>query len=146
MSCPLPLLSSPRCIHGLRHAWILHELFLVLSSCHNTSNGQDINVGFYVRIFSLSHRCGSKWSSNSSRVREQYHTTCEKCGWRRKGDWLGWNNWYVWHRNLEKGMATHSRILAWRIPWTEEPGRLQFMGSQEWGHDRAIYTHTGMAS
>ena len=31
---------------------------------------------------------------------------------------------------LEKGMATHSSILAWRIPWTEEPGRLQFMGLQ----------------
>ena len=33
---------------------------------------------------------------------------------------------------LEKEMATHSSILAWRIPWTEEPGRLQSMGSQEW--------------
>ena len=32
---------------------------------------------------------------------------------------------------LEKGMATHSSILAWRIPWTEEPGGLQFMGSKE---------------
>ena len=32
---------------------------------------------------------------------------------------------------LEKKMATHSSILAWRIPWTEEPGRLQTMGSQE---------------
>ena len=32
---------------------------------------------------------------------------------------------------LEKGMATHSSILAWRIPWTEEPSRLQSMGSQE---------------
>ena len=31
---------------------------------------------------------------------------------------------------LEKGMATHSSILAWRIPWTEEPSELQFMGSQ----------------
>ena len=31
---------------------------------------------------------------------------------------------------LEKGIATHSSILAWRIPWTEEPGRLQSMGSQ----------------
>ena len=31
---------------------------------------------------------------------------------------------------LEKGMAMHSRILAWRIPWTEEPGRLWSMGSQ----------------
>ena len=36
---------------------------------------------------------------------------------------------------LEKGMATHSSILAWRIPWTEEPGRLQSMGSQRVRHD-----------
>ena len=35
----------------------------------------------------------------------------------------------------EKGMATHSSILAWRIPWTEEPGSLQPMGSQRVGHD-----------
>ena len=33
---------------------------------------------------------------------------------------------------LEKGMATYSSILAWRIPWTEEPGGLQSMGSQSW--------------
>ena len=36
---------------------------------------------------------------------------------------------------LEKEMVTHSRILAWRIPWTEEPGRLQSTGSQRVGHD-----------
>ena len=36
---------------------------------------------------------------------------------------------------LEKGMATHSSILAWRIQWTEEPGRLQSMGSLRVGHD-----------
>ena len=36
---------------------------------------------------------------------------------------------------LEKGMATHSSILAWRILWTEEPGGLQSMGSQRVGHD-----------
>ena len=35
----------------------------------------------------------------------------------------------------EKGMATHSSILAWRIPWTEEPGELQSMGSQRVGRD-----------
>ena len=35
---------------------------------------------------------------------------------------------------LEKGMATHSSILAWSIPWTEEPGGLQSMGSQRAGH------------
>ena len=36
---------------------------------------------------------------------------------------------------LEKGMATHSSVLAWRIPWTEEPGRLQSVESQRPGHD-----------
>ena len=35
-----------------------------------------------------------------------------------------------WEEPLEKGMATHSSILAWEIPWTEEPGGLQSMGSQ----------------
>ena len=36
---------------------------------------------------------------------------------------------------LEKEMATHSSTLAWKIPWTEEPGRLQSMGSQRVGHN-----------
>ena len=36
---------------------------------------------------------------------------------------------------LEKEVATHSSILAWRIPWSEEPGRLQSMGLQRVGHD-----------
>ena len=41
---------------------------------------------------------------------------------------------------LEKEMATHSSILAWRIPWTEEPGRLQPMGSQRVGNDWVTFT------
>ena len=40
---------------------------------------------------------------------------------------------YPWKNPLEKGTATHSRILAWRIPWTEEPDRLQSMSSQRVG-------------
>ena len=40
-----------------------------------------------------------------------------------------------WGDPLEEDMATHSSILAWRIPWTEEPGRLQSMGSQRVRHD-----------
>ena len=40
-----------------------------------------------------------------------------------------------WEDPLEKDMATHSSILAWRIPWTEEPGRLQSLGSHRVGHD-----------
>ena len=41
---------------------------------------------------------------------------------------------------LEKEMATHSSILAWEIPWTEEPGRLQSMGSQRVRHDSTTKT------
>ena len=41
---------------------------------------------------------------------------------------------------LEKEMAIHSSILAWKIPWTEEPGRLQSMGSQRVKHDRATHS------
>ena len=40
-----------------------------------------------------------------------------------------------WEDPLEKEMAIHSNILAWRIPWTEEPGRVQSMGLQGAGHD-----------
>ena len=43
---------------------------------------------------------------------------------------------------LEKGMATHSSILAWRIPWTEEPGGLQSMGLQIAGYDLVTNTFT----
>ena len=44
---------------------------------------------------------------------------------------------------LEKGTATHSSILAWRISWTEEPGGLQSTGSERVGHNRAIFTFQG---
>ena len=40
-----------------------------------------------------------------------------------------------WEDSLEEGMAPHSSILAWRIPWSEGPGGLQSMGSQGVGHD-----------
>ena len=49
--------------------------------------------------------------------------------------------WETWVRSvgqedpLEKGLATHSRILAWRILWREESGRLESLGSQRVGHD-----------
>ena len=56
--------------------------------------------------------------------------------------------WETWVQSLgledplAKGMATHSSILAWRIPWTEEPGGLQSMGSQKIEHDLATNTRT----
>ena len=53
---------------------------------------------------------------------------CRKCrrSWVRA---LGWED------SLEEEMAPHTRILAWKIPWIEEPGRLQFTGSQRVRHD-----------
>ena len=46
-----------------------------------------------------------------------------------------WLRSLVWEDPLEKGMASHSSILAWRIPWTEEPGGLQSMGSPRIRYD-----------
>ena len=54
--------------------------------------------------------------------------------------WETWVQSLGWEDSLEKGMATHSSILAGRIPWTEEPGRLQSTGSQRVGHDWATFT------
>ena len=61
---------------------------------------------------------------------------------------MGLPCWLSWFKNLpqckrlgfdpqiwKKGKATHSSVFAWRIPWTEEPGRLQSMGSQKVRHD-----------
>ena len=48
----------------------------------------------------------------------------------------------VWEDPLEREMATHSRILTWRISWTEEPGGLQFVGSQRVRHNWMTNTHT----
>ena len=46
-----------------------------------------------------------------------------------------WVQFLGWEDPQEKEMATHSSTLAWKIPWTEEPGRLQSMGSQRVRHD-----------
>ena len=46
-----------------------------------------------------------------------------------------WVRFLGWEDPLEKGIETHSSILAWRIPWMEEPGGLQSMGLQRVGHD-----------
>ena len=46
-----------------------------------------------------------------------------------------WVQFLGWEDPLEKEMATHSSTLAWKIPWTKKPGRLQSMGLQRVGHD-----------
>ena len=54
-----------------------------------------------------------------------------------------WVQYLGWENPLEKEVATHSSILAWRTPWTEELGRLQSMGSQRVGHDSMITSSSG---
>ena len=61
---------------------------------------------------------------------QRIHPKCKSCntGGTMQETWV-WSP--GWEDPLEKGMATHSNSLAWRIPWTEEPGGLQSMGSQK---------------
>ena len=54
--------------------------------------------------------------------------------------WETWVQSLGWEYPIEEGMATHSSILTWRIPWTEEPGEIQSMGLQRVGHDWATNT------
>ena len=76
----------------------------------------------------------------------------EMCCQKRSVQRYGWSKKKLRRKNLSLqwgpqrptfGMATHSSILAWRIPWSEEPGGLQFMEAQRVGHDRSdlAYTH-----
>ena len=60
--------------------------------------------------------------------------------WETRVQSLGWEDL------LEKEMATHSSILAWKIPWTEEPGRPQSMGSQRVGHDGVTNTSASLVA
>ena len=102
---------------------------------------------------------GSLWKSTKFKVYETLEDwkKMEKTQINQYQEWDRWNDYslymvaqtvknppimqktLVWslgqEDSLEKGMVMHSSILAWRIPWTEEPGGLQFMGSQRVGHD-----------
>ena len=60
--------------------------------------------------------------------------------------WETWVPSLSWEDPREKEAATHSRILAWRIPWTEEHGRLQSMVPQRVGHDWVTWTFTSECS
>jgi len=72
----------------------------------------------------LENHCSTLWASLVAQMVKNLPTTQET-----------WVQLLGWEDSLEKRMAIHSRILAWKIPWTEEPGRLQSMGSQRAGHD-----------
>ena len=82
------------------------------------------------RVFSIAH-LGRNWASLVAQMVKNQPLVQET------------QVWSLGHEDpLEKGMATHSGILAWRIPWTEGPGRLQSMGSQRTRHNWATNTFT----
>ena len=87
-----------------------------------------------------SQRVGHDWATS-------LHSLSERCfpgGLVVKSPFVKQETW-VWflgqENPLEKEMATHFNILAWEIPWMEEPGRLQSMGSQRIGHDWSDLSH-----
>ena len=84
------------------------------------------------------HRTNQKKDSNGKKRECKLGGSDSKASAYNVGDLvrsLGWEN------PLDKKMATHSSSLAWKIPWTEEPGRLQSMVSQRVGHDWATSLH-----
>ena len=99
------------CIHSTAdgHLDCFHVLDIVNSAAVNIR----VHVSVGIMAFSLG---GSEFKTSA-------------CNAGDLGSILGWED------PLEKEMATHSSILAWRIPWTEEPGGLQSTGSQRVGHD-----------
>ena len=112
----------------------------------HSSGCNKVNLGFAVFVSCL--RGGIKDDLPLRHDSLQENTLCNKCEWASQvavvvkillanaGDIrdtrvqsLGWKD------PLEEGMATHCSVSAWRIPWTEEPSRLQYIGSQRVGHN-----------
>ena len=109
MDCSLPGSS----VHGILQARILE--WIAISFSRGFSQPRDQTQVSYIsrQVLSLVAQTVKRLSTmQETRVRS-----------------LGWED------PLEKEMAIHSSILAWKIPWTEEPGRLQSMGSQRVEHD-----------
>ena len=95
--------------------------------------GRGVNLHVFIQSwwswpYCVFHSPGHHWASLVAQMVKNLTAMQESWVWS-----LGWEN------PLEEGMATHSSILAWRIPWTEDPGRLQSMGSRRVRHN---WTHT----
>ena len=92
------------------------------------------------RILEILPQTGIRISEKGIRINISQCLLCQVCA--LVAQWVKhlppmretWVRSLGWEDPLEKEMATHSSILAWRIPWTEEPGRLQSMGSQRVRH------------
>ena len=105
-------------------------------STENVQGEQRLKIEFRKtrkEIEQISHMCMKEWDPEH-RKSHHFHWDIrgreeDGHGGREIGKW-GWIR-----ESLEKAMAPHSSTLAWKIPWTEEPGRLQSMGLQRVGHD-----------
>ena len=75
------------------------------------------------------------YGKNFNQLRERGTSLVAQTVKRLPTMWETWVRSPGWEDPLENEMATHSSTLAWKIPWTEEPDKLQSMGSQRVGHD-----------
>ena len=91
-----------------------------------TCQGQYLNLAVFFLVY---------WASLVAQLVKNLPAMLETWVWS-----LGWEG------AMEKGTATHSSIMAWRIPWTEEPGELQSMGSQRVRHDWVTFTFQAIST
>ena len=112
----------------------LKFLFVIFLTCFET-----ISLVSYNCIFLVSNLSVSIWWSFSSFVIFLRVALVAQTVKRLPAMWETQVQSLAWEDPLEKEMATHSSNLAWKIPWTEEPDRLQSMESQRVGHDWAIF-------
>ena len=104
--------------------WNCKELYLVVNGCSLCMYVCDLSLSIYI-ISVYPYLWVSLVAQMVKNLPEMQET------------WVWSLNW---EDSLEKGMATHSSILAWRIPWTKKPGRLQSMWLQRVGHDWVTHT------
>ena len=117
---------------------VIHIVILVAKSCPTLWNPMDCSLPSS-SVHGISHSGILKWvaisfSRGFSLLKDQTGNSCI-------GRWIlyHWDTreyMYI-YVHMEKAMAPHSSTLAWKIPWTEEPGGLQSMGSRRVGHDWA---------
>ena len=99
--------------------------------CSHKEINHSLSYRKFKHMFSSHHNCGSLASDPTPTFFSRlFYTNCMQVIFLSKYMYLG----YVMG-SLEKEMATHSSVLAWRIPGTAEPGRLPSMGSHRVGHD-----------
>ena len=129
MDCSLPGSS----VHGILQARVLERV--AISSSRGSSQPRDWThiscISLHWQEDSLPLNTSVIWASLLAQVVKNLPAVQET--------WV----WSLSQKDpLQKGMATYSSILAWRIPWTEEPGGLQSIGSQRFGHDWTTNTFT----